>query len=413
MFSASSFNALLKTLEEPPPHVKFILATTDPQKVPVTVLSRCLQFNLKRLSREQIETQLRHILQQERIPYDDESLSLLARGADGSMRDGLSLLDQAIAFGGGQVEGAEVRTMIGTVGADQVYGLLDALTAQDGKVLLQGVAEMSQLATDFTTATQELLAMLHQIALLQLVPDCQTDEAFDSQRLAQFAQHLAPEDVQLFYQIGLMGQKELHLAPDPRSGFEMLLLRMLAFRPDGGEQSAGGQSRPTSGRASGSTSARPASISAASIQTSPPPAAAPMDRESRAAAGGGDPSQWDSFVADLKLGGIASQLASHCVFESWDGETLSLLLDQAHRQLRVGQAEARLQAGIGQALGKAVKLRITEAVPESETPAMRQVREQRERQRQAQSEMANDPLVRELEEHFSARLVSDSVRPLD
>jgi DNA polymerase-3 subunit gamma/tau len=413
MFSASSFNALLKTLEEPPPHVKFILATTDPQKVPVTVLSRCLQFNLKRLSREQIESQLRHILQQEKIPCDDESLSLLARGADGSMRDGLSLLDQAIAFGGGQVKGAEVRTMIGTVGADQIYRLLDALVAQDGGALLQGVAEMSQLATDFTTATQELLAMLHQIALLQLVPDCEVDEAFDSQRLAQFAQCLAAEDVQLFYQIGLTGQRELHLAPDPRSGFEMLLLRMLAFRPDGSEQADSGQRRPVSGQASGSTTAKPAAKPVPSPQTSPPPAAAPVDKESRGAAGGGDPTQWDSFVADLKLGGIASQLANHCIFESWDGETLSLLLDNAHRQLRVGQAEARLQAGIAQALGSAVKLRITEAVPESETPAMRQAREQRERQRQAQTEMANDPLVRELEEHFSARLVSDSIRPLD
>jgi DNA polymerase-3 subunit gamma/tau len=411
MFSASSFNALLKTLEEPPPHVKFILATTDPQKVPVTVLSRCLQFNLKRLSREQIESQLRHILQQEKIPYDDESLSLLARGADGSMRDGLSLLDQAIAFGGGQVKGAEVRAMIGTVGADQVYRLLDALSAQDGKVLLQGVAEMSRLATDFTTATQELLTMLHQIALLQLVPDCEVDEAFDGQRLAQFAQSLAAEDVQLFYQIGLTGQRELHLAPDPRSGFEMLLLRMLAFRPDGGEQAASGQSRPASGRASGPTPATPAAKPVTPTQTSPPSAAARVDSGNRGAAG--DPSQWDSFVADLKLGGIASQLANHCVFENWDGETLSLLLDNAHRQLRVGQAEARLQAGIAQALGRAVKLRITEAVPESETPAMRQAREQRERQRQAQAEMANDPLVRELEEHFSARLVSDSVRPLD
>jgi DNA polymerase-3 subunit gamma/tau len=417
MFSASSFNALLKTLEEPPPHVKFILATTDPQKVPVTVLSRCLQFNLKRLSREQIESQLRHILQQEKIPYDDESLSLLARGADGSMRDGLSLLDQAIAFGGGQVKGAEVRSMIGTVGADQVYRLLDALAAQDGSALLQGVAEMSQLATDFTTATQELLAMLHQIALLQQVPDCVPDEAFDSQRLAQFAQQLAAEDVQLFYQIGLTGQRELHLAPDPRSGFEMLLLRMLAFRPGGGGQAdggqRGGQRTPTVSRTSESTSAKPTAKPVASPQTNPPSAAAPMESDSRGVAGAGDPAQWDSFVVDLKLGGIASQLANHCIYESWDGETLSLLLDNAHRHLRVGQAEARLQAGVAKALGRAVKLKITEAVPESETPAMRQAREQGERQRQAQDEMTNDPLVRELEEHFSARLVSDSVRPLD
>jgi DNA polymerase-3 subunit gamma/tau len=409
MFSASSFNALLKTLEEPPPHVKFILATTDPQKVPVTVLSRCLQFNLKRLSREQIESQLRHILQQEKLPYDDESLSLLARGADGSMRDGLSLLDQAIAFGGGQVKGPEVRSMIGTVGADQVYRLLDALAVQDGAALLKHVAEMSQLATDFITATQELLAMLHQIALLQLVPECEPDEAFDAERLAQFAQRLTLEDVQLFYQIGLTGQKELHLAPDPRSGFEMLLLRMLAFRPDGNEQSPQGSPPSAKRQPVRSTPAKPAATSQASPATLP----SAGDVGEQAVAAREDPAQWDSFVEGLKLGGIASQLANHCLFERWDGEMLCLQLDAAHRHLRVGQAEARLQSGIAKAVGKPLKLKITEAVPESETPAMRQAKEQRQRQRQAQDELANDPLVREMEEHFSARLVSESVRPLD
>ncbi len=419
MFSASSFNALLKTLEEPPPHVKFILATTDPQKVPVTVLSRCLQFNLKRLSREQIESQLRHILQQEKIPFDDESLSLLARGADGSMRDGLSLLDQAIAFGGGQVKGTEVRSMIGTVGADQIYRLLEALVSQDGAALLLGVAEMSQLATDFATATQELLAMLHQIALLQLVPGCEPDEAFDAERLVRFAGQMAPEDVQLFYQIGLTGQRELHLAPDPRSGFEMLLLRMLAFRPATGDEPAGAGNAPVSGPKARPVAGKPAAAPAAPSRDAAP--SRPVQSVGEAKVSGSapaaepvaDPARWDRFVAGLKLGGIASQLASHCVFQNWDGETLSLLLDQAHRHLRVGQAEARLQAGIDQLLGRAVKLRITEAVPESETPAMRQAREQQERQRQAQAEMANDPLVREMEEHFSARLVSESVRPLD
>ena len=417
MFSASSFNALLKTLEEPPPHVKFILATTDPQKVPVTVLSRCLQFSLKRLSREQIANQLRHILEQEKISWDEESLSLLARGADGSMRDGLSLLDQAIAFGGGQVSGPEVRAMIGTVGADGVYRLIDALAAGDGSALLQVVEEMSQLATDFTTAAQELLAMLHQIALLQLVPGAEADEAFDGERLAQLAQQLVPEDVQLFYQIGLTGQKELHLAPDPRSGFEMLLLRMLAFRPDTGGQQAGGPG----GRASqpqAKPAAKPSAKPAASVQAGQVPAAAPAPvqapaQEKETAQTPRDPAQWDQFVAGLKLGGITSQLASNCVFQSWDGESLCLLLDEAHRHLRVGQSEARLQAGIAEAVGSAVKLKITEAVPESETPAMRKAREQQERQRKAEDDMSNDPLVREMEEHFSARLVTDSVRPVD
>lgn len=290
--------------------------------------------------------------------------------------------------------------MIGTVGADQVYALLDALIAQDGAALLRGVAEMSQLATDFTTATQELVAMLHQIAVLQLVPGCEPDEAFDAERLAQFAERLAPEDVQLYYQIGLTGQKELNLAPDPRSGFEMLLLRMLAFRPDDGGEAAAGGSLP-----GGQVKSRPAVSQQAAKPAPSLPSAEPAAEASQ------DPSQWDGFVAGLKLGGIASQLAKHCIFESWDGETLCLTLDPTHRQLRVGQVEARLQEGIGRVLGKPVKLNITEAVPDGETPAMRQSREQRERQHEAEVAMANDPLVREMEEHFSARLVSESVRP--
>ena len=411
MFSASSFNALLKTLEEPPPHVKFILATTDPQKVPVTVLSRCLQFSLKRLSREQIGNQLRHILEQEKIGWDEESLSLLARGADGSMRDGLSLLDQAIAFGGGQVSGPEVRAMIGTVGADGVYRLIDALAAADGAALLQVVDEMSQLATDFTTAAQELLAMLHQIALLQLVPGCEADEAFDAEQMARLAQQLKPEDVQLFYQIGLTGQKELHLTPDPRSGFEMLLLRMLAFRPDAGESQGGAGGRVS--RPQAQPAAKPSPPPAASNPSEQAPAAKPAASRPAKTAQVQDPAQWDQFVAGLELGGITRQLANHCVFQSWDGEALCLLLDEAHRHLRVGQSESRLQAAIAEAVGSALKLKITEAVPESETPAMRQAREQQERQRQAEAQMSNDPLVREMEEHFSARLVSDSVRPID
>jgi DNA polymerase III subunit gamma/tau len=383
--------------------------------VPVTVLSRCLQFNLKRLSREQIEAQLRHILQQEKILFDDESLSLLARGADGSMRDGLSLLDQAIAYGGGAVKGPEVRAMIGTVGADQIYHLIEALAAQEGAALLRAVDEMTQLATDFTTAMQELLAMLHQISLLQMVPGFVPDEAFDGERLGRYAELLSPEDVQLFYQIALIGQRELSLAPDPRSGFEMVLLRMLAFRPDGPPESAGGnRSRSRSSPGAAPTQARPAAKPAAVRESQakpaePAPKAAPEAADIPAA----DPAQWDSFVARLKLGGIASQLAHHCIFEQWDGETLSLLLDDAHRHLRVAQAEARLLEGISRLLGKPVKLKITEAVPEGETPAMRQAREQSERQRQAEEAMASDPLVREMEEHFSARLVSDSVRPVD
>ncbi len=239
MFSESSFNALLKTLEEPPPHVKFLLATTDPQKVPVTVLSRCLQFNLKRLPAELIREQLRHILTAEGVPGDDGALGLVARAADGSMRDGLSLLDQAIAFGGGQVLEADVRAMLGTVDRERVYDLLDALQAGDGKGLLNVVEVLAERAPDFAGVLADLLAVLHRVAVGQLVDASEGEDDAGSERVRRLMQGIPPEDVQLYYQIGLMGQRDLPVAPDPRTGFEMILLRMLAFRPgDAGAERA-------------------------------------------------------------------------------------------------------------------------------------------------------------------------------
>lgn len=231
MFSTSSFNALLKTLEEPPPHVKFLLATTDPQKVPVTVLSRCLQFNLKRLVPEEIATQLAHILTVEAVPFEAPALALLARAADGSMRDGLSLLDQAIAFGGGRVGAEDIRAMLGTVGRDMSLRLLQALAAGDGVALLAEVARIHELAPDFGGVLQEVLGLLHRLALFQQVPATLVADDPEREALKALGRDLTPEDVQLYYQIALLGQADLPLAPDPRTGMEMVLLRMLAFRP--------------------------------------------------------------------------------------------------------------------------------------------------------------------------------------
>jgi DNA polymerase-3 subunit gamma/tau len=410
MFSASSFNALLKTLEEPPPHVKFILATTDPQKVPVTVLSRCLQFNLKRLSREQIEGQLRHILEQEKIPFDDESVVLLARGADGSMRDGLSLLDQAIAFGGGDVKCEAVKAMIGVIGSDRIDRLLDALLEKQGQALLERVAEMAEVAVDFSQALQELLAMLHQVALLQLIPGYQPDESYDVDRLQSFAKALSPEDVQLYYQVALLGQKELNLAPDPRSGFEMVLLRMLAFCPEGGDWE-GEKSPQTDATLPASPKSNPSILPSNSVKVTSKQA--PSQSKSTQAAEMKDPADWGRFCASLQLGGITRQLAQNCAFGSWDGQTLCLTLDASRGQLRVGQSEKRLLESIRKRLGSEVQLSISEAIPEDETPAMRQQRQQVERQQQAEASMAADPLVREMEQRFDAKLLSDTVRPVD
>lgn len=233
MLSTHSFNALLKTLEEPPPHVKFLLATTDPQKLPATVLSRCLQFNLKNMTPERIVGHLANVLEKEMISFEEPALWLLGRSADGSMRDALSLTDQAIAFGSGKVLEQDVRNMLGTIDRSMVFDLMEALLAHDAAKLLDVIQVLSEHAPDYEGAMAELLTVLHRIAIAQAVPDALDNSQGDRDKLLALAQQMAAEDVQLFYQMGLIGRRDLSLAPDPRSGFEMALLRMLAFKPEG------------------------------------------------------------------------------------------------------------------------------------------------------------------------------------
>ncbi len=230
MLSGHSFNALLKTLEEPPPHVKFLLATTDPQKLPVTVLSRCLQFNLKRMPVEMIAIYLAQVLSAETITFEEPALRILARVADGSMRDALSLTDQAIVTGGGAISTVSVQDMLGLLPAEHLANLLQALAADDAPEVLAVIEQMAQLTTDFTTAADSLIALLHQLAVEQLVPTASSE----SNLLPGLAQVFSAADLQLYYQMALYGRRDLPLNPDPRSGFEMLLLRMLAFRLDDG-----------------------------------------------------------------------------------------------------------------------------------------------------------------------------------
>lgn len=225
MLSGHSFNALLKTLEEPPPHIKFLFATTDPQKLPVTILSRCLQFSLKRMPVDMIGGHLANVLTQENITYSEPALRLLARAADGSMRDALSLTDQAIVAGGGTIQAETVQDMLGLLPHEYLVGLIQSIVEDDGKRMLAIVEQMAQLTTDFTIAADSLIALLHSVAVQQVVANSEVDEA-----TAELARRLTPADVQLYYQMALHGRRDLPLAPDPRSGFEMMLLRMLAFR---------------------------------------------------------------------------------------------------------------------------------------------------------------------------------------
>ncbi len=231
MLSNNAFNAMLKTLEEPPEHIKFILATTDPQKIPVTVLSRCLQFNLKQMPQGAIVEHLARILEAEQVPFEPAALRHIAKGAAGSMRDALSLLDQAIAHGAGRIEEAGVRDMLGTVGEDHLFALLDALAARDVQAMLAVAGEMDARSLSFDSALQELATQLHRIALVQFAPEAIVDEA-ERTRLAGYAQHLDAEFLQLCYQIAINGRSDLALAPDEYSGFLMTLLRLVAFNPE-------------------------------------------------------------------------------------------------------------------------------------------------------------------------------------
>ena len=274
MLSKAAFNALLKTLEEPPEHVKFLLATTDPQKLPVTVLSRCLQFNLKRLDEDQIQGQMTRILSAEEIESDPTAIVQLAKAADGSLRDGLSLLDQAIAYAGGALREDVVRTMLGTVDRTQVAAMLEALADGDGVRLLQVVAALAEFSPDWSGVLEALAEALHRIQVQQLVPGAQADG--DGIDAAAFAQRLRPEVVQLWYQMALSGRRDLHLAPSPRAGFEMAVLRMLAFRPAAAVPPVPRDPGAGTEAGSGSRGVEPGGMAAAPADTAAPIATAPV-----------------------------------------------------------------------------------------------------------------------------------------
>ena len=313
MLSTLSFNALLKTLEEPPPHVKFLLATTDPQKLPVTVLSRCLQFNLKRLPVSLISEHLVKVLDAEKITHEPAAIRLVAQAADGSMRDALSLTDQLIAFGGGKVDEKSARAMLGTIDRDHVTKLARALATSDAGQLLAASKSLEEFSPDYGQVLDDLAALLTRVALQQLVAGYEGDELYDPALLRELASAISAEDVQLYYQTAILGRRDLGYAPDPRTGFEMTLVRMLAFRPAGG---AG----------AGSSSGGARSAGAAGV-SSPPPSmgGAPIVRP--ASAGPIDPVQWSRVIGDLDLTGAARQLATNCALIAHQGNTLRLAID--------------------------------------------------------------------------------------
>lgn len=437
MLSRSSFNALLKTLEEPPPHVKFLFATTDPQKLPVTVLSRCLQFSLKRLPFTLIEGHLDKVLQAEGVKSEAAAIRLVAHAADGSMRDALSLLDQAIAFGGGELNEADVRAMLGTIDRQHVIGLLQALASGDGNDVLVTVNELDTQAPDYRLVAQELSTALQRIARFQAVPEG-TEEWEDRDAIEELARQLPAADVQLYYQIVVMGQRELDAAPDARSAFEMLLLRMLAFQPDdaasAGSGSAGGSVARSGAKSQRETSPAPGVATSQPVQHESRSPAAPVSRTpehvnaeaadtpvqdsaatvataSTESAGEWRDPDWNALIDALNLKGVTRQLALNCAFERREGNTIHLRLGSQHEQMLTKNLQERLEKALSRFYREDLKLKMTVGEVAVETPAQKESRRQEERLAAARSSIEHDPNVQAIQEMFDATLDTDSVRP--
>jgi DNA polymerase-3 subunit gamma/tau len=431
MLSNHSFNALLKTLEEPPPHVKFLLATTDPQKLPVTVLSRCLQFSLKRLSASLIAERMKVIAAAEKLDFEAAAFALLARAADGSMRDGLSLLDQLIAFGGGALSEANTRAMLGTIDRGHVSRIVEALAREDGPGLLAQVAELDRDAPDYDRALADLAALLQRIAIVQIVPDAaQEDEEFDAELLARLSRSMGAEDVQLYYQIALAGRRDLPLAPDPRLGFEMTLLRMLAFRPDppaagttarsgaaAAAASAGsgaGRAPPTAPAARTAPQATVTSIAAvapvASVApiASPPPSSPAPPAEAPASI---DAASWPGIVEGASLTGMVRQFALNCVPASFERDVLTLRLDEVVDARRSRAIEDKLLQALTKYLGRPIRLVFEVSQRELATPARQRALADQDKVVRAAAAFEADPVVKGLQERFGAAVDTASVKP--
>ncbi len=425
MLSAHSFNALLKTLEEPPPHVKFLLATTDPQKIPVTVLSRCLQFNLKRLTPEQIRLQMESILGQEAVAFEANAVRALSRAADGSLRDGLSLLDQAIAHGGGALTEVTVTAMLGTVAREPVFDILEALVAGDAARLLERVQELDQHAPNYGDVLQEMLTILHHASIAQWAPEvAQRDD--DGEAVLTLSRTASAEDLQLYYQIALLGQKDLPLAPDPLMGFEMLMLRMLAFKPKGS-----GVHRPVK-KAPLVIDSQPVRTEAAVRPVSvrkveaPPVASTPPGFREEIEAKQAEPSgvsgvvpmhagavDWPALIDRLGLAAMARELAKNSTLLELSHDICRIGLDARLDQMKSPRAVASLEKSLQLHLARPIVLRVESTQGEVETPARQQQKIETDRRESAEAAVERDPVIRELMEQMDARVVPGSIQTKD
>ena len=406
MLSGHSFNALLKTLEEPPAHVKFLLATTDPQKIPVTVLSRCLQFNLKQLSPSQIFSQMEFILNQEKINFEAPALKSISRAADGSMRDGLSLLDQAIAFGNGAIKSSDVNNMLGTVALQPIDDILLALADNDAETILNKIAEIDDLTPNFSDALQQILQVLHRVALAQHIPSF-TDENFDSEIINTLVSKLTAEDIQLFYQIGLIGQKDLSLAPDPRSGFEMVMLRMLTFKPARLTHKAGNLSKITPPKLTTQTPHVAVPQNLTSVETVRPESTEPSTTLQNTTTD----TSWLAMISAMGLVGMTKEFASHCALESIDEKSCNLNINPNH--IISSKAQESLQTALQKYTGLSqLKLTIKYTKNSIETPAEQKVKERENLQQASVNTINTDENILILKSQFDARILPGTIEPL-
>ncbi len=432
MLSRNAFNAMLKTLEEPPAHVKFILATTDPQRIPMTVLSRCLQFSLKQIPPPVIRAQLEKVLGLEGVDVEPPALNLIARAAQGSMRDSLSLLDQAIAHGIGKVTDESVRAMLGVVDAGYLLTLLETVAAKDGKALMTQAEALQAQGLSLESALQDLASLLHRVALAQTLPDAIADDEPERDRLLALAAALSAEDVQLFYQIALRGRADLTLAPDEFAGFMMTLLRMLAFRPVADDASRVAVPERAAPRPATATAPAPAArratappprvvaepappgsmpVAAAEPSRAEPPALPP--ERARNLPTRLDPADWAETVARLKLGGMARMAVEHCELVSFENGVMRLAVPEAHRSFAEASYRDKLRAALVEHFGD-IRLELSVGtVKGDQTLGVKANRDREARQIKANEAVENDPFVRELRENFGARVEPDSIRPIN
>lgn len=430
MLTNHAFNAMLKTLEEPPEHVKFILATTDPQKIPVTILSRCLQFNLKQMPVPLIVEHLQTVLAAEKVESEIGALRVLAKAAQGSMRDALSLTDQAIAYAAGTVTQESVRNMLGTLDDAYLIQVLDALANKDGAALVAVAQEMGERSMSFSLALQDLASLLQKIASAQVVPESVLDDWPEAAEIRRLASVFSKEEAQLFYQIAITSRPDLSLAPDEQTGFSMALLRMLAFRPgsagSGPSQSAGSVSTPaaastaSTGKSASATptAAKPAAARPSVNAAAPAPAApkvatsAATSAASPVTASSSERPDWHSLMRALPVRGLVQQLAHQTELQEWidSPQGVKATVITSLPQLASADCVSRLGEALSVHYGKKVQIEVVEGAAQK-TVAKIDAQVQSEKRQNAEERIAADPFVQQLEREFGAKVVSGSVRP--